>query len=66
MPHAVSELLHLGKQYPLGYEYFQSRLHKAFASQAGLHDASQIREGIKRAKYVKKGKRGYDEMQLGV
>jgi hypothetical protein len=48
------ELLEMGKSYPLGYSYFQSRLHKAFASQAHLTDEEQIRQGIKRAQYVKK------------
>jgi hypothetical protein len=44
----------MGRSYPLGYSYFQSRLHKAFASQAHLTDEEQIRQGIKRAQYVKK------------
>jgi len=48
------ELLEMGKSYPLGYQYFQTRLHKAFASQAHLTDEAQIREGIKRGEYVKK------------
>ncbi|MCJ1455092.1 hypothetical protein MMC28_005446 [Mycoblastus sanguinarius] len=48
------ELLNLGKNYPLGYEYFQTRLHKAFASQAGIQDEGEIRKGIERAEYVKK------------
>ncbi|KAL2048496.1 hypothetical protein N7G274_000408 [Stereocaulon virgatum] len=48
------ELLNLGKEYPLGYQYFQTRLHKAFASQAGLRDDEDIKKGIERAKYVKK------------
>ncbi|KAF2814197.1 uncharacterized protein BDZ99DRAFT_380911 [Mytilinidion resinicola] len=49
------ELLYLGREYPLGYDYFRPRLHKAFASQAGLQDEEQIRQGIKRAEFVKKG-----------
>lgn len=49
------ELLHLGRAYPLGYEYFRPRLHKAFISNAGLTDEEQIRQGIKRAEFVKKG-----------
>jgi hypothetical protein len=44
----------MGRSYPLGYSYFQTRLHKAFASQAHLTDEEQIRQGIKRAQYVKK------------
>ncbi|KAI9823907.1 MAG: hypothetical protein M1832_002225 [Thelocarpon impressellum] len=49
------ELLFLGRSYPLGYPYYQRRLHKAFASQAGLTDDDAIRKGIERANYVKKG-----------
>lgn len=48
------ELLNLGKDYPLGYQYFQPRLHKAFSSQARLRDEVEIRKGIERAEYVKK------------
>ena len=48
------ELLQMGKSYPLGYSYFQPRLHKAFASQAHLTNEEQIRQGIKQAEYVKK------------
>jgi hypothetical protein len=50
-----SELLYLGREYPLGYDYFRPRLHKAFASQAALTDEAEIRKGIARAEFVKKG-----------
>lgn len=49
------ELLYLGREYPLGYDYFRPRLHKAFASQASLADEAEIRKGIARAEFVKKG-----------
>ena len=48
------ELLEMGKSYPLGYSHFRTRLHKAFASQAHLTDEGEIRDGIKRAEFVKK------------
>ncbi|KFY20644.1 hypothetical protein V491_03552 [Pseudogymnoascus sp. VKM F-3775] len=48
------ELLNLGKDYPLGYSYFRTRLHKAFSTQAGLTDEAEIRKGIDRAYFVKK------------
>lgn len=48
------ELLNVGRQYPLGYEYFRDRLHKAFLSQAHLKDEEQIKKGIGRAEFVKK------------
>jgi len=40
----------------LGYEYARLRLHKAFISQAQLKDEEQIKKGIERAEFVKKGK----------
>ncbi|KAK5957512.1 hypothetical protein OHC33_001888 [Knufia fluminis] len=52
--HVYKELLEMGKSYPLGYDYFRPRLHKAFMSQAHLQDEEKIQEGIKRAEYVKK------------
>jgi len=48
------ELLFLGREYPLGYSYFQPRLHKAFMAKAGLQEEDQIRKAIDQAKYVKK------------
>ncbi len=51
-----SELLYLGRDYPLGYDYFRPRLHKAFMAKAGLQDEEEIRKGIEQAAYVKKGK----------
>ncbi|KAJ5640705.1 hypothetical protein N7528_000330 [Penicillium herquei] len=49
------ELLWLGREYPQGYKYFRDRLHRAFAGQAHLQDEEQIRKGIARAEFVKKG-----------
>jgi len=46
----------MGREYPLGYQYFRDRLHRAFAGQAHLRDEEQIRKGIARAEFVKKGK----------
>lgn len=48
------DLLYLVRDYPLGYDYARPRLHKAFMSQAGIKDEEQIRQGIKRAEFVKK------------
>ncbi|SLM34428.1 hypothetical protein LPUS_03182 [Lasallia pustulata] len=55
------ELLYLGREYPLGYSYFKPRLHKAFASQAGLKDEEEIKKGIARAEFVKKGLYNYQQ-----
>ncbi|EKG12085.1 hypothetical protein MPH_10796 [Macrophomina phaseolina MS6] len=51
---AEIELLYLGREYPQGYDFYRTRLHKAFASQAGLRDEQKIRRGIERAEFVKK------------
>ncbi|KUL85192.1 hypothetical protein ZTR_06207 [Talaromyces verruculosus] len=48
------ELLYLGREYPLGYDYFRTRLHCAFAAKKNLTDPKEIEEGIKRAEFVKK------------
>ncbi|KAK2006026.1 hypothetical protein LZ32DRAFT_611596 [Colletotrichum eremochloae] len=48
------ELLYLGREYPLGYDYFRPRLHKAFSANAGLRDEDAIKKGIERAEFVKK------------
>lgn len=54
--HALAlELLYMGREYPQGYEYYRTRLHKAFASQKHVTDEEQIKQGIKRAEFVKKG-----------
>jgi hypothetical protein len=46
----------MGREYPQGYDYFRTRLHKAFASQKNLTDEAKIKQAIERAEYVKKGK----------
>ncbi|TVY26378.1 LYR motif-containing protein 5A [Lachnellula hyalina] len=43
------------RSYPLGYAYFQPRLHKAFMGNAGMSDEGEIRRGIARADFVRKG-----------
>jgi hypothetical protein len=58
-------MLNLGKGYPLGYVYFQKRLHKAFSSQAGLTDEAEIKKGIERAEFVKKGSSNLILLELG-
>ncbi|CAL8575447.1 hypothetical protein XPA_001370 [Xanthoria parietina] len=52
--HIYKELLHLGRAYPLGYHYFQTRLHRAFASQKDIIDENDIKKGIAKAQYVRK------------
>ena len=45
----------MGKDYPLGYDYFRPRLHKAFMAKAGIRDHDEIRKALRQAEYVKKG-----------
>lgn len=49
------ELLFLGREYPLGFDYFRPRLRKAFNARAAERDEDKIRAGIKQAHFVKKG-----------
>ncbi|TEA15708.1 LYR motif-containing protein 5A [Colletotrichum sidae] len=49
------ELLYMGREYPAGYDFFRSRLHKAFSANAGLRDEEAIRKGLEKAEFVKKG-----------
>ncbi|KAH6626755.1 hypothetical protein B0J18DRAFT_149039 [Chaetomium sp. MPI-SDFR-AT-0129] len=48
------QLLYLGRNYPQGYNYFRSRLHRAFMAKAGLTDDTAIKEGIAKADFVRK------------
>ncbi|GAB7333432.1 hypothetical protein MBLNU13_g05038t1 [Cladosporium sp. NU13] len=48
------QLLYMGREYPLGYDYFRPRLHKAFSAKAHIQDEGEIRKGIEQAEYVKK------------
>ncbi|KAI0875499.1 hypothetical protein GGS24DRAFT_499720 [Hypoxylon argillaceum] len=48
------ELLHLGKDYPLGFSYFRPRLHGAFMANAQMQKEEDIQKGIARAEFVKK------------
>ncbi|KAG6356298.1 hypothetical protein INS49_015685 [Diaporthe citri] len=48
------QLLYLGRDYPSGYQFFRPRLHRAFMANAGLRDEEKIKDGIKRADFVRK------------
>lgn len=50
-----TELLYLGREYPLGYSYFRDRLHQAFRNRGGIKDEEEIKREIRKAEYVKKG-----------
>ncbi|KAI9890856.1 MAG: hypothetical protein M1814_003495 [Vezdaea aestivalis] len=50
----IVELLYLGRDYPLGYEYFRPRLREAFGKNKALVRDEEIEKAIERAEYVKK------------
>lgn len=54
-PNHTAELLYLGREYPLGYDYFRPRLKKAFSAKANLSNEDEIKKGIEQGEYVKKG-----------
>jgi hypothetical protein len=44
----------MGKEYPLGHDYFRSKCSNAFKKQKDLTKDEDIRKAIDRAKYVQK------------
>lgn len=48
-------LLYLGRNYPLGYPYFRSKLRAAFLAQRGLIGEEDVRLALGRAEFVRKG-----------
>ncbi|KAF2738203.1 LYR motif-containing protein 5A [Polyplosphaeria fusca] len=48
------ELLYMGREYPQGYDFFKTRLHKAFISQQHLSDEEEIKKRLQRADFVRK------------
>lgn len=46
------QLLHMGRDYPQGYEFFRSRLKRAFQNNSDIGDPEQIRMLIKRGEFV--------------
>ncbi|KAJ2904433.1 putative NADH-ubiquinone oxidoreductase complex 1/LYR family protein [Zalerion maritima] len=48
------ELIHLGKEWPQGFDFFRSRLHSAFMKKSHLEDEEAIKKGIAQAEYIKK------------
>ncbi|KAL2916516.1 hypothetical protein HK105_203949 [Polyrhizophydium stewartii] len=48
------QLLYIGREYPLGYEYFRDRLKKAFIKKRDLTDSAEIEKAIKHGEFVYK------------
>lgn len=48
------QLLHLGKDYPEGYDFFHTRLKKAFMKNKDVTDPEQIKILIERGEFVVK------------
>lgn len=53
MLNSNTELLYLGREYPLGFSYFRRKVYLAFMAKASLQDEVEILEAIRRAEYVK-------------
>ncbi|XP_018326769.1 electron transfer flavoprotein regulatory factor 1 isoform X2 [Agrilus planipennis] len=47
-------LLHLGKDWPTGYDFFRHRLHKAFTKNKDVNDPEEIKKLIKHGEFVQK------------
>jgi hypothetical protein len=44
----------MGREYPLGYDYFRNKCYQAFNKQRHLTDPDQIEQCIKKGEYVVK------------
>ncbi|KAJ3658038.1 hypothetical protein Zmor_009804 [Zophobas morio] len=47
-------LLHLGKDYPSGYDFFRKRLHRAFMKNKDENDPEKIKNMIAHGQYIVK------------
>ncbi|VVC33460.1 Complex 1 LYR protein [Cinara cedri] len=45
-------LLYMGRDYPQGYDFFRSRLKKAFQKNSNISDPQQIHTLVKRGQFV--------------
>ena len=50
----MTQLLYLGREYPLGYKYFRDRCHRSFEKNKNEKDQNKIEELIKRGEFVVK------------
>lgn len=48
----MSQLLYLGRDYPMGYEYFREKLKRAFLKNKHVTDPEQIKMMIGRGEFV--------------
>lgn len=46
------QMLHLGKEYPAGFEYFRTRLKAAFMKNRNVTDPKEIENLINRGQFV--------------
>jgi len=46
------QLLHMGKDYPKGYDYFRIRLHKAFSKNRNEKDPEKIQQLLSHGEFV--------------
>lgn len=47
-------MLHMGRDYPAGYDFFRTRLKKAFQRNSGVTDPEEIQMLVKRGEFVVK------------
>lgn len=47
-------LLHLGKEWPQGYELFRTRLHKVFLKNSGEQNPEKVKMMVKHGEFVVK------------
>lgn len=47
-------MLHMGRDYPAGYDFFRTRLKKAFQRNSDVTDPEQIQMLVKRGEFVVK------------
>ena len=51
---SIFQLLHLGKEYPKGFDYFRGKLKGAFMRNKDVQDPKQIKMMIARGEYIVK------------
>ena len=49
---SILQMLYLGREYPLGYNYFRERLKKSFLKNKEVQDTVEITQLIKRGEFV--------------
>ena len=48
------QLLYMGREYPLGYDYFRTRCHRAFMKNSKETDPEKVEKMIRHGEYIVK------------